>query len=278
MCTCITLTKDDQGGYSNINTHEMIVPLKKPDFWYHALMTFFPKKLICETSTVAYGDMSFNNNRAPVVIHNRGRFVTSCGISLNSYVPTLCNHTDVIATVTRSHAICETKEPQGGVVGDAIVTQEKGIALFLLTADCLPICIFDPITETIALAHVSRVTFGKQLPQKTIRYMEDTFDVTPETVHVFIAPHIHKKSYSFPLPLIETDSLLLPYMEEKEGRVHIDLTFACVQALTSTGVLRDNIAISPLDTADSEEYYSYFKMKQTEGPTTARIATVLMMK
>jgi polyphenol oxidase len=241
-------------------------------------MNFFEDTLICKTSTLAHGDMSFHNNNAAAVITNREQFLATAFVLPHQYVPMLCNHGDAIETVTFKDTILKTNKPQDGIKADAIVTQEKGIALFLLTADCLPVCFYDPATETIALAHVSRVTFGKQLPQKVIQYLRDNFTVNPETVRIYIGPHIHKESYSFPLPLAETDPLLVPYMHEVNGRVHIDLSLACTDALIHTGVLLQNITISPIDTATSKEHFSFFNMKQTSGYTTARIATIVQMR
>lgn len=239
-----------------------------------------PNELVtCETSTRSNGDMSFKNNNPSEIQRNRKIFLEQYGSTSASYVPMNCDHGTVITTVTHLDVPSETYDGTVyGVQAETLVTQEKGLTLFLLTADCIPLCFYDPITETIALSHISRVTFEKELIEKTVSYLRKTFEVEPEHLIVYIAPHIHKNSYTFTLPLTYTNPKLLPYMETRGDTVHIDLTLACTDALIHEGVLTQNITTSPIDTATSNNHFSYFNMKQISGHTSARMATVLMMK
>jgi copper oxidase (laccase) domain-containing protein len=240
-------------------------------------MSLFPKNVLCETSTVADGGMSFLSGDRSDVARNRRSFFQKCGVVEPVYVSILCDHGETIKNVTDSDA----KEVTGGTEGiqaEAVATQSKNVPLFLLTADCQPMSFFDPVTETIALAHVSRVTLGKGLPQKVVAHLVANFGVKPENLLVYVGPHIHKESYKFPLPLSHKDPNLNAHIYEEGGYAHIDLSGGSVEALTSCGVDKAQISVSNVDTAVSANHFSYFRLKKENKDTTSRIATVLMLR
>jgi copper oxidase (laccase) domain-containing protein len=240
-------------------------------------MSPFPINIICETSTVVDGSMSFLSGNQSEVVRNRNSFLRKCGVTQQRSVSILCDHGETIKDVTGSDAQ-EVTSGAEGVKAEAVVTQTKNLPLFLLTADCQPMSFFDPVTQTIALAHVSRVTLGKQLPQKVVSHLVEHFGVKPEVLQVYIGPHIHKESYRFSLPLLHKDPNLSAHIYERDGYAHIDLTGGSIEALTASGVKENNISISDIDTTTSENHFSYFKLKHENKDTTSRIATVLMLR
>ena len=237
-----------------------------------------PENILCETSSVTEGTMSFKGGDIENVTENRLRFLKKFGIESAAYIPILCNHGETITVIDTAHASLKTVEPKKGVLAEVVATQEKSIALFLLTADCQPMSFFDPVTQTIALAHISRVTLTKKLPQKTVLFLRNTFGVDPLNLLIQIGPCIKKESYAFPLPLNSIDPVLKTHIEEKNGYAHIDLLGTSIEQLTASGVRNEHISISPIDTGNSAEYFSYFRMKKGGVPDTARMATVLMMQ
>ncbi len=240
-------------------------------------MNDFPCNIICETSTVTDGTMSFRSGDTNTVARNRLAFLKKCGIESEKYVPILCDHGETIVEVTGTNAKTVTVDSQE-VRAEVVVTQEKNLPLFLLTADCIPMSFYDPVTETIALAHVSRVTLGKSLPQKTVGFLWDTLAVQPENLLINIGPHIKKESYKFALPLATVDQILAPHIYEAARYAHIDLLGASMRALTQSGIHKENIHISDIDTATSEHHFSYYRMKKMGDDTKPRIATILMLR
>jgi polyphenol oxidase len=220
--------------------------------------------------------MSFRDEERDVVVKRREAFLEKQGISKDAYAPILCDHGETIVAL---EDVLQGEDMQSiDIHAEVVATQKKGVALFLLTADCIPLCFFDRVTNTIALAHVSRVTLEKGLPQKTIGFLRQRFNVNPSNLLVYLAPHIHKNSYVFPLPLETTSKALSPYMNKMNGQVSIDITTACIDALLESGVTKENVSVSPIDTATSAEHFSYYAQKQKVEATTSRIATILMMK
>jgi len=39
------------------------------------------------------------------------------------------------------------------IYADAVITQSSQLALFVLTSDCLPIVLYDPMTQSIGVIH-----------------------------------------------------------------------------------------------------------------------------
>ena len=234
----------------------------------------FPTSTLCETSTVQDGTMSFKGGNKERILQNRKLFLEKNGITLEEYVPMHCDHGEHIVVV--DHATAATQH--NGIPAEVLVTKSKNVALFLLTADCLPISLYDPVTETIALAHVSRKTFTQNLVQKTIGFLHTHFSIEPTNLLIHIGPHIKKESYAFALPLQEEHVELTPFMYIENKYAHIDLEKGSVTQLTILGVPKENITVSPIDTATSKEHFSYFRAKKEASDTTLRMATVLMMK
>jgi len=235
--------------------------------------------IICETSTRYDGNMSFKNGTVEEVLQNRIRFLEKNGTTIEQYIPMRCDHGETICIVDESDFFdTTTAEQEKYIPAEVLVTQSKKVALFLLTADCQPMSFYDQVTQTIALAHISRKTFTRNLVQKTVGFLHERFAVNPSNLLVYIGPHIKKESYAFTLPLQEESPELRAYTKMQNDYAHIDLEKGSVTHLLNTGVLPEHITVSPIDTGTSSEHFSYYRMKKEGADTTARIATVLMMK
>lgn len=241
-------------------------------------MSIFPKNVICETSTINNGNMSFRAGSKKEVTNNRARFLEKFGIAYQEHIAMSCNHGDRITLVDNKHFSVGATEQEDVLQSEVLVTQKKHLALLLLTADCQPVSFFDPTTHTIALAHISRATLVKKLTQKTVHFLSSELGIKPSNLLVHIGPHIKKESYAFLLPLEESVPELLPYTEEKNGYAHIDLLEANIAELIASGIAKEKISVSDIDTGTSKKHYSYFQMKKKGEQDSERMATILMMR
>lgn len=241
-------------------------------------MSTFPRGVICETSTVADGNMDFRFEERDEVIAARTSFLLGYGIDYTEHIAMRCDHGEIITLVESGHESIGVTEQEKQVHSEVLVTQAKGLALMLFTADCQPVSFFDPVTETIALAHISRKTLALHLPLKTVQFLKDMLAVDPSNLMVEIGPHIKKESYTFTLPLTEASEEQKLYTEEQGGLAHIDLVSWNLAQLAQAGIILENISISPIDTGTSKEHYSYYMMKKYGEQKEARMATILMME
>jgi len=239
-------------------------------------MSDFPTNILCATSTRADSNMSFRIGDTHSSLANRKQFLLNAGVDFATHVSMKCNHGEVVTIVRKETLGAGASTQEDMILAEVLVTQEKGLALMLLTADCLPVSFYDPITQTIALAHFSRETISNQLPQKTISFLREHFDVEPSNLLVNIGPYIHTDSYSFPSVTHTIQPNILPFTKEKQGRIFVDLISACNQQLTQSGISLQNSTVSEINTATSSNHFSHYASRTKNAPE-GRMATILMI-
>ena len=78
--------------------------------------------------------------------------------------------------------------------GDSLITGKKGIALGILTADCAPVFIYDPINNLISALHAGWKGAFKQIISKTIKKFKIRGSNLNDLI-VVIGPCISKNNY-----------------------------------------------------------------------------------
>lgn len=219
--------------------------------------------------------MSFTHGEIDAVLANRQNFLTQIGLAYEQTVVMHSDHQDVVAVVDETTPAGPT-DSRESLVADALLTQATNLSLFLTTADCIPLSLYDPASKTIGLVHLSRHTFTQDLLEKTIETLTRDLRVRPDNLHIHLGPHITKDSYAFPLPLAETHEKILPYITRWQGRAHIDLVAATRDALDACGVPAGHISVSPTDTYVSQNHFSHRRSQET-GEPAGRLATVVCL-
>ncbi len=240
-------------------------------------MSIFPEHIFCSASTVSDGNMSFRFGNSVQTAESRRQFLLKNCIDFKQHIAMKCDHSQIITTVTKNTPERGAETQKQMLSSEVLVTQEKGLALVLLTADCLPVSFYDPITQTIALAHFSRQTIAQELPKKTIVYLKETHQVHPSDLLIYVGPHISTASYHFSSPLPSVAPAIAPHITETDNQAHINLVAALRTQLGPFTISEKNINISEIDTATSPDYFSYFQSKKENTPD-GRFATVLMMR
>lgn len=124
----------------------------------------------------------------------------------------------------------ETNAPQA----DALITQEKNLALGIRVADCLALQIFDPKTSTIANIHAG----WRGLANGIIKNTVENFTSAHENLLVWISPSIGPCCFTMTDPKKELPESLHPFILEN-GR--IDLWSIAEHQLKNSGVLSHHI-------------------------------------
>lgn len=238
----------------------------------------FDEKILTATSTTVDGNMSFRFGDEESVVENRQRFLEKNGIAFQNHICMKCNHGMHLVAVTRESDGIGAKTQEKMIEAEVLATNEKGLALMLLTADCIPATFYDPEHEAIALAHLNRHTIAHSLAQKTVRFLRETYDTDPTKLLVHFGPHIKKESYRYPLPLPDpTPPQLAPFVHKESSAAVIDMTAAHKAELINEGVPERNIEISPVDTGTSPEHFSYYRSKHDPTSPNGRLATIAML-
>lgn len=229
-------------------------------------------------SDTSDGNMSFVWSPAEEVIRNREAFLRGKGLKPEDCAVMSLQHEEKIVIVGRDSLEQSALAPSAGIIAEALITREKGLALFLMTADCLPTAYYDPKKEVVALAHLGRKPTERKLAAKVVRKMAEEFETDPRDVVVLIGPGIHKDSYIFMNPQQKQFAEWQPFLEETpSGETKIDLVGFNRDQLLRAGVLPQNIVIDPNDTAQSPRFYSHYRSLRT-GEPEGRFATVFGLK
>lgn len=230
-------------------------------------------------SDISDGNMSFRYGDAEEVIKNRRNFLKKKDLSLEDCVVMQVEHGDRIAVVDNSDRGKGALVGTDGFTVDALITKEKGIVLFLLTADCLPVAYFDPNKKVIGLAHLGWKSTEKDLASKVIDRMKEEFGTNPKDLVVLIGPGIRKDSYIFHNPAQKSSPEWRPFLEDNSsGDTKIDLVGYNKSRLLKAGVLQANIfSDDRYDTANHHMFYSHYRSARTREPE-GRFATIIGLK
>ena len=138
------------------------------------------------------------------------------------------------------------------------MTSDPKTILALPVCDCIALVLFDPVTRTLALAHLGWQASADNLVEKLITKLENSFSVETGNIIAYLSPHIRKESYFFKPPLTQqTVPSWESFLEEdKAGNIHIDLTGFNKNALQKAGVVAENIIIALEDTANPDTPFS----------------------
>ncbi len=210
-------------------------------------------------STVNEGNMSFSFGEKADVIKSRTEFLINVRIPVERSVFLEVQHGTKIIEGKESNAGTGFYSEATALKADAIVTREKNLAIIILTADCIPVILFDRANEILVLVHVSRHNSKLAFLQIVVNYLKREYGTNIQELKAFFGPSIKKESYVLP--------------QFPKG---YDLTGESQNQLILKGVRRENITIDPMDTAANEEFFSHYRdsrNKISEG----RFATVAML-
>ncbi|MCO5231600.1 MAG: peptidoglycan editing factor PgeF [Chitinophagales bacterium] len=200
------------------------------------------------------------------VHQNRAIFFESIDVAPNQVVGGLQIHEDHILHV----------EKPGYYSGfDAFITHQKNLFLTIGIADCTPILIYDPITQSVGAAHAGWRGTVKKIGAKTIQKMQENFGTQPKDCFVFIGTCIDACHFEVGDEVAEQFSQQFIYHYPGSTKAHIDLKSANFQQLVDIGVPENQIEISPFYTiTDNDKYFSYRK----ENGLTGRMLAVIGLK
>ena len=158
---------------------------------------------------------------------------------------------------------------------DALITNQKGIMLTILTADCVPILLFDPKKEVVSAIHAGWNGTYKEILYKTIKKMQKEFDCNPKDIIAGVAPSIGRCCYEVGEDVAKhffDDSSAFDTVGDK---YMLDLPYINQQQLLKAGLLLKNIELSNICTAcEVENYFSYRKECGCSGRFMSMIGLV----
>ncbi|WP_169570153.1 peptidoglycan editing factor PgeF [Sneathiella limimaris] len=209
-----------------------------------------------------------SNDDAVAVAENRKRAMAELNVpAANLYTLYQIHSADVIA-------IDENSDPNTRPKGDAMVTNQRNVALGILTADCVPILFYDAKNSVIGAAHSGWKGTLSGIFENVIDEMV-SLGAEVKEIHAAIGPSIQQPSYEvgpeFPEPFLKKNSENRKYFipSSKSGHFLFDLTGLVLDDLNSLPL--KSVERLTLDTYKEEDlFYSYRRTCHRKEPDYGR--------
>lgn len=169
-----------------------------------------------------------------------------------------------VITVGRSEYLCT----------DGLITNQRGIAIALNFADCVPIIFYDSIKKVVAVAHAGwRGTVAKIGP-KTVEKMVDEFGCKVENIIALIGPAIGKCCFEVKADVLkELVDCVDGNCGDSVSGMHVDLKSINKIQLLASGVKKIDLC-EYCTSCQSELFFSY----RREKGKTARHSAVIIIR
>ncbi|MCX7120432.1 MAG: polyphenol oxidase family protein [Gammaproteobacteria bacterium] len=140
-----------------------------------------------------------------------------------------------------THAVILKNELPGSfqIEGDAIITKEKNIGIGVVTADCLPVVLYDPVNHAIGVIHAGWQGLAKKIITATIKKMYSEFGTDLSQLKAYFGPSAGVCCYE-----VQADFLThFPEsaFEKRDGKFYFNEGLSGLSELIDNGVLADNI-------------------------------------
>ncbi|MER6333065.1 peptidoglycan editing factor PgeF [Streptomyces sp. NPDC001034] len=139
---------------------------------------------------------------------------------------------------------------------DALVTARRGLALAVLTADCVPVLLADPVAGVVAAAHAGRPGMVKGVVPAAVRAMVE-LGAAPERIVARTGPAVCGRCYEVPEAMRAEVAAVEPtaHAETSWGTPAVDVSAGVHAQLERLGVC--DRAQSPVCTLESGDHFSY---------------------
>ncbi len=166
------------------------------------------------------------------------------------------------------------------VESDAIITDQPGIMIGILVADCFPVLLFDPNRKVAAVVHVGWRGAAAGILGKTVQAMQKNFDSRPDQLMAAVGPGIGAHKYEVDRPVRDAFRKGTGFWEQIAtevdlGKWHLDLRQSAVLQLEAAGLDPARIeAAEECTCCHRELFFSY----RRDGGKTGRQMGFVMLK
>ncbi len=165
------------------------------------------------------------------------------------------------------------------VQADAMITNERGLAIGVETADCVPILLVDPGAPAVAAVHAGWRSTVRKIVQKAVAAMRKDFGSDPRRLIAAIGPSIGPECYEVDDPVMGPLRDAFASWQEvawprENGRWSLDLAKLNRLELVQAGLPEPNIYSFGMCTCCMADLFYSFRR---EG-RTGRMLSAIMIK
>jgi len=164
--------------------------------------------------------------------------------------------------------------------GDALITNVKKIAISILTADCVPILIYDKKLKIISAIHAGWKSAYKGIIKKVIKFLINNGSSTKNLIAV-IGPGISQKNYeiqkNFKDKFLKKDKKNKIFFKSIKNKTYFSLNKYIYSQLKKLGV--NNLEIINKDTFDpNNNFFSARRSIHDKENDYGRNISIIMIK
>ena len=168
-----------------------------------------------------------------------------------------------------------TKKPKA----DAVITNQKNLPIAVLTADCVPILIYDNKKRIVAAIHAGWKGAFKGIIDKVIKFMVKK-GCSLKNITAVIGPSISVKNYEvkddFMKKFIKKDKKSLKYFKIKNNKLYFDLSQYVYSQILQSKI--KNIETIKIDTFDiKNKFFSARRALSLKQNDYGRNISIIML-
>ena len=227
-----------------------------------------------------FASFNLGSNRGDEPEHVRENYRRLCalfGVGIDDCAVTNQVHKNAVRIVDKSDKhVCMSPVPYEV---DGLVTGEKGLPIICMTADCVPVLLWDEQNRAVGAVHCGWRSSVTDILKNALEAMA-SFGVKPEEVHAAIGPAIGRCCFEtdddVPDAVGEylggdTDGL---FDRRPDGKTMVDLRAANARRLMQLGVKEENIDISDECTYCCHD--KYWSHRYTKGQRGSQAAVIVL--
>ncbi|MGP5081294.1 peptidoglycan editing factor PgeF [Corynebacterium variabile] len=206
---------------------------------------------------------------ATAVAANRARLASLLDVPADRMVYMEQVHSPNVTEVTAE--LLDSLDGNPVEVTDALVTTLPGVALVVLTADCVPVLLSDEEAGVVAAVHAGRTGARNGIVRKAVDAMVE-LGASPARIHALLGAAAAGEDYEVPEAMAADVESRLPGSRTttRVGTPGLDIRAGITRQLLGLGVR--SIDADPRSTVSEQNFFSY----RREG-TTGRQASVVWM-
>jgi hypothetical protein len=205
------------------------------------------------------------------VLRNHDLLANVLGYERRTLVHMSQIHSDTIITIDDTHRF--DTPPQC----DALMTNRLNTPIMVMSADCTPILIYDPIHNAIGAVHAGRKGALNEILPKTLHTMKQVFGTHINDVKIVLGPSIHGCCYEVNENILN-EVIEMGYKDairRENKRVFLDVNTILLLQLQTLGVEEESIeVIEHCTSCNCDTYFSY----RADAQHTGRIAGVIILR
>ncbi len=210
------------------------------------------------------------------IIDNRKKVSSLLGLGYGlHFIVAEQTHSDHIEMITEQETKGWEKLESSVADCDALITDKKGVMLTILTADCVPVLMFDPYKEVVAAVHAGWKGTKEAIVSKTVEKMQRQYGCDPKDIIAGVAPSIGRCCYEVGRDVAEHFLGATKVLDKRGEKYMLDLPLINKKQLLNSGVIEEHIEMSGVCTAcEVDKFFSYRKEQGCSGRFMSMIGLI----